>query len=178
MLLRIAKGIVIVAIVLVAVLIGGGWLLSPRFEVTRSVLVDAPPGMIYPLIASPRAWPQWSVWNQRDPAMRIDYGGAESGAGKWAWRSESEGDGEMSFTAAEPDRRIAYTLALVDFGATSLGEFTLLPEGNATRITWSIAGDMGGNPLLRWMALAADKVVGRDFDAGLARLKALAEKPS
>ena len=179
MLLQFVKAIVIAAALAVAVLIAGGLVLSPKFDVARSVRVEAPPGKVYPLIASPREWPRWSAWQRRDPAMQIDYSGPESGAGaQWAWHSTSEGDGEMSFTAAEPDTRIAYALAFPDFGTTSNGEFTLVPEGEqATRVTWRLAGDMGANPLLRWMALFADRMIGKDFDAGLAALKTIAETP-
>ena len=163
MVLKIVKGVVIVLIALVAVLVFGGMLLSPKFSVSRSLLVNAPPERI---------------WHQRDPAMHVDYSGAESGAGaKWAWKSDSEGDGEMSFTAAEPDKRVVYALYFPDFGTTSGGELLLLPEAGGTRVSWSMNGDMGHNPLFHWMALFADDMVGKDFDAGLARLKALAETP-
>jgi uncharacterized protein YndB with AHSA1/START domain len=177
MVLRIVKGVVIALIVLVAVLVIGGLVLSPKFSVTRSVRIDAPPDRVYPLVAEPRAWARWSAWNQRDPAMHIDYSGPESGAGaKWAWKSESEGDGEMSFTAAEPDKRVVYALYFPDFGTTSAGELLLMPEAGGTRVTWSMNGDMGHNPLFHWLALFADDIVGKDFDLGLAKLKAVAEK--
>ena len=175
--MRLLKGVVILLIALVAVLVVGGLLLSPKFSVSRSVLVNAPPDRVYPLIADPRAWARWSEWNRRDPAMHVDYSGAESGAGaKWAWKSDSEGDGEMSFTAAEPDKRVVYALYFPDFGTTSAGELLLLPEAGGTRVSWSMNGDMGHNPLFHWMALFADEMVGKDFDAGLARLKTVAEK--
>jgi len=108
----------------------------------------------------------------------MDYSGPPSGEGAgWSWKSASEGDGRMTFTAAEPDRRVAYELFFPDFGTTSTGELTLAPEGDGTRVTWSMNGDMGHNPLMRWFALGADGLVGKDFAEGLAGLKALAEKP-
>ena len=122
-------------------------------------------------------WKEWSVWNRRDPQMAMSYSGAASGAGAvWAWKSASEGDGRMSFTEAEPGRRIAYELFFPDFGTTSTGALTLVPEGGGTKITWTVAGEMGRNPVTRWFALAMDGMIGKDFDAGLANLKALAEK--
>ena len=60
---------------------------------------------------------------------------------------------------------------------TSTGALTLLPEGSATKVTWTMDGDMGRNPLFRWLALFGDRTVGPDFEAGLANLKALADKP-
>lgn len=175
--MRALKWILGVVLVLAAVLVGGGWLLGSDFKVTRSLLVNAPPEKIYPLVADPRGWKQWSVWNQRDPAMAITYSGAPSGAGAvWAWRSATEGDGRMSFTRAEAPGLLAYDLYFPDFGTTSRGELRLVPEGNATRVSWTMEGNMGRNPLFSWIALFADGMVGKDFEAGLAGLKAVAEK--
>ena len=175
--MKILKWILIVVLALIAVLVVGGYLLSPKFTVTRSVTINAPADKVYGLVANPRSWKQWSVWTQRDPAMQIEYAGPESGAGaKWNWRSKSQGDGTMTFTAAEPPRRVAYELFFPDFGTTSSGDLAFAPEGGATRVTWTMNGDMGRNPVFRWMALGADGMVGKDFEAGLANLKTVAEK--
>jgi uncharacterized protein YndB with AHSA1/START domain len=176
--MKILKLLLGLVLLLALLLVAGGYLLSPKFVVTRSVVVNAPADRVYGLIASPRQWRAWSVWNLRDPAMQIEYSGPESGAGAtWAWTSKSEGDGKMSFTAAEAPRRVAYALYFPDFGTTSLGELRLEGEGSGTRVTWVMNGDMGRNPLFRWFALNADSMVGKDFEAGLANLKAVAEKP-
>lgn len=175
--MKVLKWLLIVVLALLGLLVVGGYLISPKFTVTRSIMVQAPPDKVYPLVASPRHWKQWSVWNRRDPSMQIEYSGPESGVGaRWSWRSKSEGDGTMTFTAAEPPRRVAYELYFPDFGTTSAGDLAFTPEGSATKVTWTMNGDMGGNPIFRWMTLAADGMVGKDFEAGLANLKAAAEK--
>jgi uncharacterized protein YndB with AHSA1/START domain len=172
------KTLLIAVVALLALLFGVGLLLSPKFVVSRSVTVNAPPEKIYALIADPRSWTQWSAWNQRDPMMTIEYSGPASGAGAvWAWQSKSQGDGRMTFTTAEAPKRLGYELFFPDFGTTSTGDFRLDANGGATQVTWSMNGDMGANPLYRWMGLFMDRMVGPDFDAGLANLKALAEKP-
>jgi uncharacterized protein YndB with AHSA1/START domain len=166
----------VVALIGIALTLGS-LLLSGDFKVTRSQLVAAPPERVYELVVDPRRWKEWSVWNRRDPAMQISYEGAASGVGAvWAWKSATEGDGRMSFTAAEPARRLAYDLYFPDFGTTSTGEITLVAEGGGTRVTWSMAGNMGSNPMFRWIALFADRMVGKDFDEGLAQLKQVAEQ--
>jgi uncharacterized protein YndB with AHSA1/START domain len=175
--MRALKWILGVVLALAAVLVAGGWLLGSDFKVTRSQLVNAPPEKIYPLVADPRGWKQWSVWNQRDPAMAITYSGAPSGVGAvWEWRSATEGDGRMSFTRAEAPGLLGYELYFPDFGTTSRGELRLVPEGSAPRVSWTMEGNMGRNPLFGWIALFADGMVGKDFEAGLAGLKAAAEK--
>ncbi len=172
------KWLAIVVLALAAVLVIGGWFISPKFSVTRSVVIAAPPDKVYALVADPRGWKQWSVWNLRDPEMKIDYSGPPSGAGAaWAWHSKTEGDGKMTFTAAEPGRLVAFDLYFPDFGTTSKGELRFAPEGAGTRVSWTMNGDFGSNPLFRWFALVADRMTGADFDAGLANLKTLAERP-
>lgn len=176
--LKLLKWVVVGLIALLTVLVAGGYALSPKFSVARSTTIAAPADKVYGLIADPREWKRWSVWNQRDPAMQITYSGPPSGAGAaWAWTSKKEGDGKMTFTAAEPSRRLAYDLYFPDFGTTSAGALELGADGAGTKVTWTMNGDMGSNPLYRWIALFGDKMVGPDFEAGLANLKAVAEKP-
>jgi uncharacterized protein YndB with AHSA1/START domain len=165
-------------IVILALLFLGGSLLSPKFTVARSVTMQASAEKIYPLIANPRTWKQWSIWNRRDPNMQITYEGPESGDGaKWIWKSASQGDGAMTFMQAAPPNKLGYELYFPDFGTTSTGSFALEPQGAQTKVTWTMNGDMGTNPLYRWIALFADSMVGKDFDEGLQNLKQLAEKP-
>ena len=176
--MKVLKVLLIALIALVLVVCIGGMLLSPKYTVTRTTTINAAPEKIYALIADPRGWKQWSAWNQRDPAMAIEYSGPASGAGAvWAWKSKSQGDGRMTFTTAEAPKRLGYELYFPDFNSTSTGDFRLDANGGATQVTWSMDGDMGGNPVYRWMGLFMDKMVGPDFDTGLANLKALAEKP-
>lgn len=171
------KWILGIVLALAAVLVLGGYALSPRFTVERSVVVAAPAGKVYALVDDPRRWKEWTAWNRRDPAMAITYSGPERGQGAgWAWKSASQGDGRMTFTDAEPGRRLGYELFFPDFGTTSRGELQFSAEGSGTRVRWVMNGDMGSNPLFRWFALNADSMVGRDFDEGLAGLKALAER--
>lgn len=176
--MKLVKILGLILLVLAAVLVVGGMLISPKYTVQRSVSIKASPDKVYALVANPRMWKQWSVWNQRDPAMAIEYSGPESGAGAvWAWKSKSEGDGKMTFTAAEPGKRVVYDLFFPDFDTTSTGELRFEVQGDMTQVTWSMDGDMGKNPLMRWFALFMDGMVGKDFAGGLANLKALAEKP-
>ena len=169
-------GIVLGLLVLVAVLVGVGFLLPSEFKIERSVLVQAPAEKVYPLIAVPREWSRWAVWNARDPAMQIGYSGPESGTGAaWSWQSKTEGNGEMVFDAAVPNERIDYSLSFPEFGMQSNGELRLEPAEGGVRVSWTNAGDMGGNPINRWFGLLMDSLVGPDFEAGLAKLKQVAE---
>jgi uncharacterized protein YndB with AHSA1/START domain len=158
--------------------VAAGFFIPSTFLVQRSIDINAAPKKVYDLVVEPKRWKDWSVWSRRDPDMRITYSGPPFGMGaRWSWVSKSEGSGAMEFTRVEPDRVVEYALTFADFNMKSTGALRLEPSGNATRVTWSNAGDVGANPLKHYLAAMMDRMVGPDFEAGLANLKALAEKP-
>ena len=155
-----------------------GFFLPASFEVTRSVVIDAPESRIYDDIVDPRIWKRWSVWTRRDPQMDIAYAGPPFGQGaKWSWKSKSEGAGSMEFVRVEPNKRIEYALAFPEFNMKSGGAFAIDAAPSGTKVTWTNAGDVGTNPLKHYLAWGMDRLVGPDFEQGLANLKSVAEKP-
>lgn len=175
--MRIAKWILVGVGALVAVFLVGAALITPTYRVERATTINAPPAKVYALVADPRAWTRWTVWNRREPDMKIAFSGPPSGQGaKWEWEGK-DGKGSMEFTAAQADRSITYRLGFVDMNMFSIGALTLTPQDDATRISWTNEGDMGRNPMMRWFARFMDGMMGPDFEGGLANLKALAEKP-
>jgi uncharacterized protein YndB with AHSA1/START domain len=163
---------------LMLLIVGVGLILPSQFEVQRSVDINAAPEKVYDLVVDTRQWKNWTVWNRRDPNMRIVYSGPPFGMGaKWAWESKTEGRGAMEFTRVEPNRRVEYRLHFPEFNMTSTGALILEPAGKGTRITWTNVGDTGSNPLKHYLSAMMDRMVGPDFEQGLANLKALAEKP-
>jgi len=169
---RILIGVIALLLLFAAVSLA----LPARFRVERSVAIAAPAEKVYPLIAAPAEWKRWSVWNQRDPQMQIEYGGPPAGVGaRWSWRSESEGNGAMQFTEAVPGQRLTYRLSFPDLGMESIGQLRIEPQGNGVLVSWSNEGDMGASPVNRWFGLFMDRLVGPDFEAGLTNLKRLAE---
>jgi len=159
-------------------LVLGGFFIPATFVVTRSIVIKAPPKKIYDLVVEPRQWARWSAWNRRDPNMKITYKGPPFGMGaRWEWDSRSEGAGNIEFTRVEPDRAVEYTLFFAGYNMKSSGELRLEPQGDSTRVTWTSSGDVGGNPLKHYLAMTMDRMVGPDFEAGLAHLKEVAESP-
>jgi uncharacterized protein YndB with AHSA1/START domain len=171
-LVRTIGGLAALAVLLLVI----GLLLPSHFRVERMANINAPAEKVYALIADPREWKRWTVWNQRDPAMKIDYSGPASGVGaRWAWQSKTEGNGEMEFTETLPNQRVGYKLSFPDLGMQSAGVVTIAPASAGVRVSWTNEGEMGANPINRWFGLFMDRMVGKDFDAGLANLKRLAE---
>ena len=168
--------IALALVAVIALLLAVGMLLPSGFKVQRSVEMGATPDRIYPLIADPREWKRWSVWNRRDPSMTMQYSGPPSGSGaRWAWKSASEGNGEMEFTAAVVNERIDYALSFPEMGMRSRGQLRLETAGAGTRVTWTNEGDMGTNPVNRYVGLFMDRLVGPDFEGGLKNLKTIVE---
>ncbi len=175
--MRIVTRLLGIVAALAVVLIFVGLLLPDRAHVERSLVIDAPPEKIFPLLNEFRQFNRWSPWFSRDPKMEIAYEGPERGAGaKMHWRSEHPevGAGSQEIIASEPHTRVATQL---DFGTqgTASAEFRLIPQGDATRVTWGFDSEFGGNLVARYFGLLFDRMIGPDYEAGLARLKTLAE---
>ena len=168
---------ILLGLLALAVLLGLISFALPRtYRVERSIDINAPMIAIYPRIYNPKDWALWSVWNRRDPGMAMTYSGEPAGRGaKWAWQSTSEGSGKMEFTAAEFDKLIAYKITFTDFDGELAGRFEFSQAGKAVRVRWIGEGDVGGNPIMRYFAIAMDRMIGPDFEGGLNNLKALAE---
>ncbi len=172
------RSLLLVAGLGVAVILAVGLVLPSKYHVERTLEIKASAEKVFGLVNDPKQWATWSIWNRRDPAMKVTYTGAATGAGaKWKWESKTEGNGTMEFTRAESPKGVEFTLTFPDMKMTSQGAVALEPAGSATKVTWSNFGDLGGNPLVRYFGLVMDRMVGADFEAGLAGLKALAEKP-
>ncbi len=161
---------------LLAVAVAVAFLLPAEFKTARSVEIAAPTDRVFALVADQRQWARWSVWTRRDPQMKQVYLGPQAAVGaRWSWRSATEGSGSMEWTAVETGKRIGYTLR-IDGQSPAHGEILFAPMAGGTRVTWTIAGQAGANPFLRWFGLFFDRAVGPDFETGLAQLKQLAEQ--
>lgn len=160
---------------ILVLILASGYLLPATYSAQRSVTINAPVEKVFPLVVNQKEWKRWSVWNQRDPSMQLTYSGPEGAVGsKWSWKSKSEGNGGMEWSAVEANKRIGYILAMEDM-TPATGDLVFAPQGNGTKITWSINGNAGMNPVFRWFGYFMDKMVGPDFDAGLNNLKKIAE---
>ena len=176
--MKIAKRIAVSLFGLIVLLALASVALPRTYKVERSIDINAPMHVVYPLVYDPKAWTRWGVWYRRDPGMQITYTGAPAGVGaKWAWQSKPEGSGNMEITVAEFNKLVGYKIAMVDFDGAMSGRLEFALAGKAVRVRWIAEGDVGGNPLMRYFAVIMDRMLGPDFEGGLKNLKALAETP-
>lgn len=162
------------ALVLVLVLVAFAF---PRhYRVERSLVINAKPEAVLAQVADLSAWKNWGAWQERDPQMKLSYSSPATGVGAWsAWESKQEGNGKMTITAQTPGR-VDYLLEFPDMGMKSNGVMELRAEAGGVRVVWSDSGDLGMNPMNRWVGLFLDKMIGPDFERGLANIRKLAEK--
>jgi hypothetical protein len=150
------------------------------FRVERRTSINAAPDTIFPLLDDFRRWPEWSPWENKDPAMKRTYVGAPAGQGAaYAWRgNRNVGAGRMEIIETSPPLRLLIDLHfLKPFAARHKAEFHLEPAGAATRVTWVMHGR--AHPIMKTMGLFTnmDRMIGRDFETGLANLKRASENP-
>lgn len=148
------------------------------FTLQRSATIAAPPEKVFPLIADMKAFNTWNPWALKDPATKMAYEGPASGVGAaYSWDSEQLGAGRMEVTEAAAPSRVAARLEFKrPFATTNRVEFTLQPQGALTQVTWAMSGPMPYVSKLMTTFVSMDKMVGSDFEAGLANLKTAAEK--
>jgi hypothetical protein len=153
----------------------------PDFEVVRSETIAAPAARVHGLIDDFHEWRKWSPWEEVDPNLDREYSGAEKGVGaRYAWKGNRKaGQGNMEITEDTPERVTVRLTFEKPWKATNRVDFELEPAGDAqTRVNWRMTGTNSGfsSVVVRLMG-GIDKMVGKDFEKGLAKLKAAAESP-
>jgi hypothetical protein len=171
------KKILIAIAVLIVALVGIAYLLPKQVAVERSIVINRAPEQIFPLVNSWARFNEWSPWFKLDPAATYERTGPAEGVGAAnSWRGNAAvGVGKTAITQSVPPQRVDVRLEFEGMPPSSYW-IALQPEGGATRVVWHLDSDMGNNPIGRWFGLALDNMVGKDYEAGLQNLKALAEK--
>jgi uncharacterized protein YndB with AHSA1/START domain len=149
-----------------------------KFGAQRSLDIAAPAERIFTLLEDPREWKRWAPWFEADPSTSISFSGASKGVGAQAsWESKSEGGGHMKLEVVQANQRLEYSVVFSS-GTPALGYFELKPlPGAKTRVIWRFEGDTGWNPVARWFGLLMDKMIGPNFEKGLAKLAKEVEGP-
>jgi uncharacterized protein YndB with AHSA1/START domain len=153
------------------------------FRVQRAATVKAPPEKIFPLINDFHQWGTWSPYEKKDPAMKRSYSGAASGKGAvYAWDgNKNVGSGRMEILDTSAPSKIVIKLDFfTPFEGHNTAEFTMLPQGDATNVTTNVTWLMHGpSPFMgkiMHVFINMDRMVGKDFEIGLANLKKITEK--
>lgn len=168
----------IVALIVVGVL--AATLAKPNtFRIERTAQIDAPPETVFPLIDDFRNWTQWSPWENIDPALKRTYSGAAHGTGAiYAWEGNDKvGSGRMEITQSSAPSKVILRLEFIKpFAAVNTTEFTVAPSGAGSTVTWAMYGPSSFMHKFMSTLFNMNDMLAKQFDAGLAKMKAAAEK--
>jgi hypothetical protein len=147
------------------------------YSVERSITVQAPAARVHGLVDDFHHWTEWSPWEDLDPSMERTYSGADRGVGaRYAWSGNRKaGAGSMEITGSTEEEVVVALEFLKPFRSTSSTRFGLAPAGRGTSVTWRMTGEQTGLMGLFGRFMSMDKLIGPDFEKGLARLKVAAE---
>jgi uncharacterized protein YndB with AHSA1/START domain len=148
------------------------------FRVERSIVVQAPPEVLFSIVNDFRNGAKWSPWEKLDPNMKKTFSGPQTGVGSvYEWEGNDEvGKGRQEITLVEPPNKVVSSLHFIKpFEAHNEAEFLFVKEGEGTRVTWAISGPSPFISKLFGVFMDMDKMIGKDFEKGLADLKKLAE---
>jgi hypothetical protein len=174
MLKKILIGLAVVVIVFVIIVA----LQPAHYQVTRSATMSAPPAAVFEQINDFHKWDAWSPWAKLDPAMKTTFEGPPAGTGAiYTWVGNSKvGEGRMTLTESRTNDLIRLKLDFIKpFASTAMNEFNFKPEGDRTAVTWSMTGENNFIGKAFCLFMNMDKMVGGDFEKGLASLKSVTE---
>jgi hypothetical protein len=151
------------------------------FRITRSLEMSAPASAIFPHVNDFHRWETWSPWAKLDPNMKTTFGGPAAGEGAtYHWAGNKEvGEGEMTITQSKPSELVGIRLDFIKpMAATSQTDFTFEPAPRGTLVTWTMSGKNNFIAKAAHLVMNMDKMLGADFEKGLAQLKAVSEVPT
>jgi uncharacterized protein YndB with AHSA1/START domain len=174
---RIGLGLLFTLLVLAAIVA----MRSPSYSVARSATLHAPPEQVFAQLSGFASFKDWSPWSKRDPSMTSWTDGPETGVGaSYSWSGNDQvGAGTMTIVESTPGKRVGMRLEFKrPFPSVDECAFVLAPEGDGTRVTWSMLGHLSFVGKAMGLFLDWDKLVGSDFEAGLASLSMVVDRAS
>jgi hypothetical protein len=171
------KILITIAVIIVVFLIVVA-LQPAEFRVTRTANVTAPQAAVFDQVNDLHKFEKWNPWGKIDPAMKVSYEGAATGVGtvyKWAGNNEV-GEGRMTITESRPSDLVRIKLEfLKPFASVADTEFSFKPQENQTAVTWSMSGKNNFMAKAMCLFMSMDKMIGGQFEKGLADMKAIVE---
>ncbi len=172
--LRILIAILVLFLILALLLM----FLSPKkMMVEESITIDAPANMVYNQVNDFKKWPTWSPWSKLDPDAVNTYSKKTSGVGaQWSWKgNEDMGEGTQKIIGVDPGKSIKTSLDFNGMPGTSFSDWTFIPEGDKTKVTWTFDG-AESNFFMRPFNLIFKSTVAKSYQEGLSAIKTIVEK--
>jgi uncharacterized protein YndB with AHSA1/START domain len=176
--LKLLKWLFYLVVTIAVLIVAGSFVLPGEAVVTRSTEIAAPPEKVFAIAGDLHRFPEFSPWADLDPNIKYTLDNPAPGVGqKMSWVSDNAkvGSGSQTITEYDPPKHLAAELDLGPMGKP-LATWDLEPSGTGTKATWGFKSKLDGIAA-RWFGLMFDRWIGADYEKGLAKLKAVAEKP-
>ena len=176
--MRFLKRLLIGLVLLIAAFLVVFWFQPDDYRLTRQIMIAAPAARVFAQVNDLKKWDDWSPWAKLDPNAKVTFSGPQSGPGaSFAWDGNDKvGAGTMTITESRPNQRIATRTDFTrPFAGTSQADFVFSEAGGQTNVIWTMSGQQNfiGKAICLFMSM--EKMVGPDFDRGLAQLKRVSE---
>jgi hypothetical protein len=173
--------LVALLVAVVGVLLGLAATKPNTFRVRRATRIKAPPEQIFAVVNDLRSFVAWSPYEKKDPAMKRTFSAVAQGKGSvYAFDGNNQiGAGRLEITDSAQPSKVTMTLDFFrPFKAHNIVEFILEPQGDVTSVTWDMHGPVPFMAKIMHVIFNMDRMIGKDFETGLANLKAITEKPA
>jgi uncharacterized protein YndB with AHSA1/START domain len=170
---------VFIILLIIAAVLAYGAMQPSDFSVVREADIAAPAPKVFGLLNDFNQWTKWSPWEKMDLAMQKTFSGSSAGKGSvYQWKGNKKvGEGRMEILDSQPSSSVKIDLQFITpFKAHNQTIFTLEPRNGQTHVKWTMSGNKNFVMKLMGVFMDMDKMVGKDFEAGLANMKAEAEK--
>ena len=176
--MEILKTIIYILILAILALLVYASMRPNTFRMERSTVIKATPEKVFGIIQDFKQWTGWSPWENIDAELKRTYSGTPSGVGTiYEWLGKKTGQGRMEITEADPGRKVSLKLDFIKpFKANNITDFELSPQDGGTRVNWAMHGPLNLMQRVMHIFFNMEKMVGPDFERGLANMKELAEK--
>jgi len=178
MIKKILLGAIVVIVLVVAIFCVVVAMQPSHYHIERSATMNAPAPVVFNQVNDFHKWDAWSPWAKLDPNIKTTYEGAPAGTGAmYSWTGNSQvGEGRMTITDSKPAELVKIKLEFVKpFAAINATNFMFTSQGNQTGVKWTMDGDNTFVGKAFGLFMNMDKMVGGDFEKGLAQMKAVTE---
>ncbi len=170
------KKIFLAIVIIIVLLVIVAFILPKTYHVERSTVINGNKAMIYNLTSNFAKWELWTPWKEMDTAATYKMVGEDGKVGTiWSWDGKVVGDGQMTLTQLVPGELVGYDIAFHHGKYKSQGKIIIEATGDSAKVSWIDEGDLGYNPISRYMGLFMGKMMTPEFDKGLAKLKKVVE---
>lgn len=171
--LYIVLGIILLILILAAI--------APKtYNVFRSIEIDRPKDEVFHYLKFLKKQDEWSPWGKRDPNMEQKFTGTDGVVGAISyWNGNKEvGEGEQELTNIVDGERIESELRFLKPWKSTSDAYLLTEEVDAqkTKVIWGFTGNNKFPMSIMMLFMNMDKMIGKDFEEGLASLKEIMEK--